>query len=40
MAYGFIDEDNKNDLVSINNDKNAFKVHFWSELTYEFETSL
>jgi len=30
MAYGFIDEDNHNDLVAINNDKNAFKVHLWA----------
>ena len=29
MAYGFIDSDKRNDLVTINDDKNAFIVHLW-----------
>ena len=39
MAYGFIDEDNKNDLVTINNDKNAFKVHLWTQAALKFKAA-
>ena len=31
MAYGFIDSDKRNDIVTINDDKNAFIVHLWDK---------
>mmetsp|Transcript_9006 Transcript_9006/g.15240 ORF Transcript_9006/g.15240 Transcript_9006/m.15240 type:complete len:133 (-) Transcript_9006:1734-2132(-) len=39
MAVGFLDSDLKNDIVTINKDKNAFQVHFFNQNTLKFNST-
>ena len=39
MAFGFIDDDLRNDLVTLNHDQTAFQVHFFDGEQYRFNST-